>query len=61
LVGTSDCRPSTFLNVHKAELQETERVIAKANANGWSRQLEMNDQKRVNLVNIITSLERANA
>lgn len=25
----------TFLEVHRAELNETERVIAKADANGW--------------------------
>jgi integrase len=51
----------SFLEIHKAELQETERVIAKANANGWMRQIEMNEQKRNNLSNIITSLERAHA
>jgi hypothetical protein len=50
-----------FLEIHKAELRETERVIAKANANGWKRQIEMNEQKRNNLFNIITSLERAHA
>jgi hypothetical protein len=47
--------------VHKAELRETERVIAKANANGWVRQTEMNERKRSNLVNIITSLEQIHA
>jgi hypothetical protein len=52
---------SSFLHVHKAELQETERVIEKATANGWVRQLEMNQQKQQNLVNIITSLEQAHA
>jgi integrase/recombinase XerD len=51
----------SFLEVHKTELHETERVIAKATANGWARQIEMNERKRTNLVNIITSLERANA
>jgi len=51
----------SFLEIHKAELRETDRVIAKANANGWMRQIEMNEQKRNNLFNIITSLERANA
>jgi len=49
----------SFLEIHKTELRETERVIAKANANGWMRQIEMNEQKRNNLFNIITSLERA--
>ena len=51
----------SFLEIHKAELHETERVIAKAKANGWARQIEMNEQKRANLFNIITSLERAHA
>lgn len=49
----------SFLEIHKAELRETERVIAKATANGWARQIELNERKRNNLVNIITSLERA--
>ena len=51
----------SFLEIHKTEIRETERVIAKANANGWMRQIEMNEQKRTNLFNIITSLERAHA
>ena len=50
-----------FLDVHKAELRETARVIAKATENGWTRQIEMNERKRNNLVNIITSLERTHA
>lgn len=49
----------SFLEIHEAELRETERVIAKATANGWARQIELNERKRNNLVNIITSLERA--
>jgi hypothetical protein len=36
-------------------------VIAKADANGWMRQSEMNQRKRENLVKIITSLEAAHA
>jgi hypothetical protein len=51
----------SFLDVHKAELGETERFISKANANGWKRQIEMNEQKRNSLVNIITSLEQTHA
>jgi len=51
----------SFLEIHKTEIRETERVIAKANANGWMRQIEMNEQKRNNLFNNITSLERAHA
>jgi hypothetical protein len=52
---------TSFLDVHKAELRQTERVIAKANENGWTRQIEMNERKRNNLVNIITSLEPTHA
>jgi integrase len=52
---------ASFLDVHKAELRDTERVITKANANGWTRQIEMNEQKRNNLVNIVASLERTHA
>jgi integrase len=51
----------TFLDIHRAELHETERVIAKADANGWTRQSEMNHRKRSSLVNIITSLEAPRA
>jgi integrase/recombinase XerD len=48
---------ATFLDVHRAELHETERVIAKADANGWVRQSEMNARKRENLITIVTTLE----
>jgi hypothetical protein len=48
---------ATFLEVHRAELHETERVIAKATANGWVRQSEMNARKRTSLINIVTTLE----
>ena len=51
----------SILEAHKSELRETDRVIAKATANGWARQIEMNERKRNNLFNIITSLERAHA
>jgi hypothetical protein len=51
----------TFLDVHRSELRETERVIAKADANGWVRQSEMNQRKRTSLVKIIGSLEAAHA
>jgi len=56
-----DGTDASFLDVHKAELRDTERVITKANANGWTRQIEMNERKRDNLVKIVTSLERAHA
>ena len=52
---------ASFLDVHRAELRDTERVITKASANGWTRQIEMNERKRNNLVNIVTSLERTHA
>jgi hypothetical protein len=52
---------SAFFRVRKTELRESERVIAKATASGWARQIEMNERKRNNLVNIITSLERTHA
>ena len=48
---------ATFLEVHRAELQEAERVIAKADANRWVRQSEMNARKRTSLINIVTTLE----
>jgi integrase/recombinase XerD len=51
----------SFLDVHETELRETERVIGKAVANGWVRQIEMNERKRNNLINIITFLERTHA
>jgi hypothetical protein len=51
----------SILEAHKSELQQTDRVIAKATASGWARQIEMNERKRNNLFNIITSLERAHA
>jgi integrase len=47
----------SFIEVHRAELQETDRVLAKAKANGWNRQMEMNERKRTSLINIITGLE----
>jgi hypothetical protein len=40
---------------------EPELTISKANANGWFRQIEMNERKRNNLFNIITSLEQKHA
>lgn len=51
----------TFLEVHRAELRETEQIIGKAEANGWARQIEMNARKRTSLINIVTALEGTNA
>ena len=50
-----------FLEVHRAELRETEQILGKAEANGWIRQIEMNGCKRTSLINIVTALEAANA
>jgi len=52
---------ATFLEVHRAELRETEQIIGKAEANGWTRQIEMNARKRTSLVNIVSALEAAHA
>lgn len=46
-----------FLNQHKEQLEQTEKIIEKATANNWQRQVEMNDQIKTNLENIISSLE----
>ena len=50
---------ATFLEVHRAELRDTEEILAKAEANGWTRQLEMNQRKQTSLINIVTALEAA--
>ena len=52
---------ASFLEVHRAELRETEQIIGKAEANGWTRQAEMNARKRTSLVNIVSALEAAHA
>ena len=52
---------ASFLEVHRAELLETEQIIGKAQANGWTRQIEMNARKRASLINIVTALEAAHA
>ena len=46
-----------FLDQHKEQLEQTEKIISKALANGWQRQVEMNEQLKTNLKNIISSLE----
>ncbi len=46
-----------FLVHHKEQLGQTEKIIEKATANNWQRQLEMNEQVKTNLENIISSLE----
>ncbi|MBD2777071.1 tyrosine-type recombinase/integrase [Iningainema tapete] len=46
-----------FLDLHKEQLEQTEKMIEKAKANNWQRQVEMNEQVKINLQNIISSLE----
>lgn len=49
-----------FLDHHKQQLQQTEKLIEKAKINGWTRQVEMNQRIATNLSNIISSLEAEN-
>ena len=46
-----------FLGVHKEELERTNKLLDKARANGWQRQVEMNEQIKTNLENVIKGLE----
>lgn len=48
-----------FLSEHKKELEQTERILEKAKANGWVRQIEMNEKVAENLHKIIEGLEGA--
>lgn len=50
-----------FLGQHKEQLEQTEKIIDKAKANNWQRQVEMNHKIKTNLENIISSLETDNA
>ena len=50
-----------FLDQHKEQLEQTDSIIEKAKINNWQRQVEMNDQVKTNLENIISSLEADNA
>ena len=45
------------LDTHKAELKKTEEILEKAHANGWTRQIEMNEKVITNLRKIVDSLE----
>ena len=49
-----------FIEQHKQQLEQTEKIIEKARANGWTRQIEMNERIASNLQNIINSLETGN-
>ena len=47
-----------YLSQHKQELEQTEKIIEKAEANGWTRQIEMNQKVKTNLENIIGGLQK---
>lgn len=46
-----------YLEEHKKELVQTEQLIEKAKANGWIRQVEMNEKVKANLKSMIAGLE----
>ncbi|MBW4648063.1 MAG: tyrosine-type recombinase/integrase [Kastovskya adunca ATA6-11-RM4] len=48
---------SEYLSEHKKQLGQIERLIEKAQANGWVRQVEMNETVKNNLKKIIAGLE----
>lgn len=48
-----------YLDEHKKQLRQTEQLIEKAKANGWLRQVEMNERIAANLRSIIAALEEA--
>jgi len=50
-----------FLDQHKAQLKQTEQLLEKAKANGWQRQIEMNERVVQNLRNVIGKLEEGDA
>jgi hypothetical protein len=49
-----------FLDQHKAQLDETEKLVKNAEEKGWKRHAEMNTKVRDNLKKIITTLESDN-
>ncbi|ESA37955.1 site-specific recombinase [Leptolyngbya sp. Heron Island J] len=48
---------AAHLNEHKQQLTATKQLIEKAQANGWTRQVEMNQTVQANLEAIIAGLE----
>lgn len=46
-----------YLDLHKQQLEQTTQIIQKAQAHGWTRQVEMNQTVQANLKAIITGLE----
>jgi len=49
-----------FLDQHKAQLEETEKLVQNAEEKGWKRHEEINTKVRDNLNKIITTLESGN-
>lgn len=49
-----------FLGEHKKQLDQTQKIIETAKANGWQRQVEMNQKIKENLEHIIVALEEDN-
>jgi len=48
-----------FLEEHRKQLEQTQQLIEKAEANNWTRQVEMNERIATNLRSIIKGLERS--
>ncbi|BAY29190.1 integrase family protein [Nostoc carneum NIES-2107] len=48
---------SDYLSEHKQQLEQTNKILQKAEANGWMRQVEMNQKVKTNLEKIISALE----
>lgn len=46
-----------FLDQHKAQIEQTEKILEKARENGWQRQIEMNERVANNLQKIIKAVE----
>jgi len=51
--GTS----SKYLAVLKEQLVQTDRILEAAAAQGWTRQAEMNQRVRQNLITVISTLQ----
>ena len=49
---------ASFLPQHERQLQETNTVLDAAQKNGWQRQVNMNQEVKINLETIIASLRR---
>lgn len=46
-----------FLEDHKSQLEQTQKILEKAKANGWVRQIEMNEKVKISLESIVKTLE----